>query len=158
MAYHLSDKFALNLSYEVEADHFIGQRPFEFVNIGADFQPGFEFWYPTPMTKIQSLPDDLPGATPRHERDGRWRRFLLAHALKTCLNSRPRFTISLLDFKNGGLIGNPRLKETSPCLTCGACCAFFRVDFYWRESGLADVSRSRPCRFGSKSPESIIDV
>lgn len=20
-----------------------------------------------------------------------------------------------------------------PCLTCGACCAFFRVSFYWRE-------------------------
>lgn len=23
---------------------------------------------------------------------------------------------------------------TSPCLTCGACCATFRVSFYWREA------------------------
>ncbi len=22
---------------------------------------------------------------------------------------------------------------TNPCLTCGACCAFFRVSFYWAE-------------------------
>ena len=24
--------------------------------------------------------------------------------------------------------------HTNPCLNCGACCAFFRVSFYWRES------------------------
>ncbi|HIJ79484.1 MAG: YkgJ family cysteine cluster protein [Desulfobulbaceae bacterium] len=23
----------------------------------------------------------------------------------------------------------------NPCLTCGACCAFFRVSFYWAEAG-----------------------
>lgn len=23
--------------------------------------------------------------------------------------------------------------DTSPCLSCGACCAFFRVSFYWAE-------------------------
>lgn len=25
----------------------------------------------------------------------------------------------------------------NPCLTCGACCAFFRVSFYWGETDLA---------------------
>ncbi len=25
----------------------------------------------------------------------------------------------------------------NPCLTCGACCAFFRVSFYWREADAA---------------------
>ena len=24
--------------------------------------------------------------------------------------------------------------QTSPCLTCGACCATFRVSFYWAEA------------------------
>ena len=24
--------------------------------------------------------------------------------------------------------------ETNPCLTCGACCAFFRASFYWAET------------------------
>lgn len=24
--------------------------------------------------------------------------------------------------------------DTNPCLTCGACCAAFRVSFYWREA------------------------
>lgn len=25
------------------------------------------------------------------------------------------------------------MSEPSPCMSCGACCAFFRVSFYWRE-------------------------
>lgn len=25
------------------------------------------------------------------------------------------------------------MSDASPCLTCGACCAFFRVSFYWGE-------------------------
>lgn len=25
----------------------------------------------------------------------------------------------------------------NPCLTCGACCAFYRASFYWAESDLA---------------------
>ena len=25
----------------------------------------------------------------------------------------------------------------NPCLTCGACCAYFRASFYWAESDLA---------------------
>lgn len=31
----------------------------------------------------------------------------------------------------------------NPCLTCGACCAAFRVSFYWAESGEA-VANSVP--------------
>lgn len=26
------------------------------------------------------------------------------------------------------------MAESNPCVTCGACCAFFRVQFYWREA------------------------
>ena len=29
-----------------------------------------------------------------------------------------------------------------PCLRCGACCAYFRVGFYWREAEAAD---HQPC-------------
>ncbi len=25
-------------------------------------------------------------------------------------------------------------EEKNPCITCGACCAYFRVVFYWREA------------------------
>lgn len=25
-------------------------------------------------------------------------------------------------------------EETNPCVSCGACCAFFRASFYWAES------------------------
>lgn len=29
----------------------------------------------------------------------------------------------------------PPIAETpNPCITCGACCAFFRCSFYWRET------------------------
>lgn len=31
----------------------------------------------------------------------------------------------------------------NPCITCGACCAFFRASFYWGESDLA-VSNGVP--------------
>jgi uncharacterized protein len=31
------------------------------------------------------------------------------------------------------------LSMANPCLGCGACCAFFRVQFYWREANSADV-------------------
>lgn len=24
--------------------------------------------------------------------------------------------------------------ENNPCVSCGACCAYFRVSFYWAES------------------------
>ena len=26
------------------------------------------------------------------------------------------------------------MAERNPCVSCGACCAFFRVQFYWREA------------------------
>jgi uncharacterized protein len=26
------------------------------------------------------------------------------------------------------------MSEYNPCLTCGACCAYFRVSFYWGET------------------------
>lgn len=29
------------------------------------------------------------------------------------------------------------MAEESPCLSCGACCAFFRVSFYWGEAASA---------------------
>ncbi|MBK4713930.1 MULTISPECIES: YkgJ family cysteine cluster protein [Tenebrionibacter/Tenebrionicola group] len=32
----------------------------------------------------------------------------------------------------------------NPCLTCGACCAFFRVSFYWAE--VDDASGTVPAR------------
>lgn len=25
------------------------------------------------------------------------------------------------------------MSDTNPCMTCGACCAYFRVSFYWAE-------------------------
>lgn len=31
-----------------------------------------------------------------------------------------------------------------PCRSCGACCAFFRVEFYWREANSADISKAVP--------------
>jgi Fe-S-cluster containining protein len=32
----------------------------------------------------------------------------------------------------------------SPCTRCGACCAFFRVAFYWREAEPKDVENPVP--------------
>jgi uncharacterized protein len=29
------------------------------------------------------------------------------------------------------------MSEPNPCLTCGSCCAYFRVSFYWGESNEA---------------------
>ncbi|MBB8903342.1 YkgJ family cysteine cluster protein, partial [Escherichia coli] len=26
------------------------------------------------------------------------------------------------------------MSDLNPCITCGACCAFFRVSFYWAEA------------------------
>jgi Fe-S-cluster containining protein len=28
----------------------------------------------------------------------------------------------------------PAVAPGNPCLSCGACCASFRVSFYWRET------------------------
>ena len=27
-----------------------------------------------------------------------------------------------------------KMNNPNPCMTCGACCAFFRVSFYWTEA------------------------
>ncbi len=29
------------------------------------------------------------------------------------------------------------METRNPCLACGACCAFFRISFYWAETDLA---------------------
>ena len=43
-----------------------------------------------------------------------------------------------------------------PCQTCGACCAFFRVEFYWRESSQADLAqRAVPAHLTEKLDETF---
>ncbi|TGD74862.1 YkgJ family cysteine cluster protein [Mangrovimicrobium sediminis] len=54
------------------------------------------------------------------------------------------------------------MSSTSPCLTCGACCAFFRVSFYWGETqgaggGVPDnlteqCGPLRSCMSGTNNP------
>jgi hypothetical protein len=39
-----------------------------------------------------------------------------------------------------GIPSLPSMSETNPCLTCGACCAHFRVSFYWGECASAGGS------------------
>lgn len=31
-----------------------------------------------------------------------------------------------------------------PCLSCGACCAHYRVEFYWREANAEDTEHAVP--------------
>jgi len=55
------------------------------------------------------------------------------------------------------------MSSDSPCLNCGACCAFFRVSFYWGEvqsaAGLVpdnlteQVSPHRSCMQGTNTAE-----
>lgn len=35
----------------------------------------------------------------------------------------------------------------NPCLNCGACCAHFRVQFYWREANPSDSSEAVPAGY-----------
>ena len=42
-----------------------------------------------------------------------------------------------------------------PCLTCGACCAYFRVMFYWRESSREDHDRAVPAHLTEKLDETF---
>ncbi len=37
----------------------------------------------------------------------------------------------------------------NPCINCGACCAYFRVSFYWAES--TEGGRQRPYGISRKS-------
>lgn len=32
----------------------------------------------------------------------------------------------------------------NPCISCGACCAYFRVQFYWREANAQDSKHPVP--------------
>src|SRR5262245_12097314 len=34
-----------------------------------------------------------------------------------------------------------------PCVSCGACCAFFRVQFYWREANRGESEHVVPAGF-----------
>ncbi|EJF2880940.1 YkgJ family cysteine cluster protein, partial [Escherichia coli] len=36
------------------------------------------------------------------------------------------------------------MSNLNPCMTCGACCAFFRVSFYWAEAD--DAGGTIPAR------------
>ncbi|KNC88216.1 YkgJ family cysteine cluster protein [Trabulsiella odontotermitis] len=40
------------------------------------------------------------------------------------------------------------MSELNPCMTCGACCAYFRVSFYWAEAddagGCVPASQTEP--------------
>lgn len=35
-------------------------------------------------------------------------------------------------------------EKLHPCLQCGACCAYFRVEFYWREANKEDTENAVP--------------
>lgn len=49
-----------------------------------------------------------------------------------------------------------------PCLTCGACCAYFRVSFYWREieektipnEFIEDINNVYACMAGTNQKDS----
>lgn len=47
----------------------------------------------------------------------------------------------------------------NPCLSCGACCAHFRVSFYWAEATALDPALTEPvsphlsCMRGTNQPE-----
>jgi len=38
------------------------------------------------------------------------------------------------------------MSSSHPCLTCGACCAFFRVAFYWREAETQEHAQAVPAQ------------
>jgi hypothetical protein len=47
-------------------------------------------------------------------------------------------------------------QKLDPCFSCGECCAFFRVQFYWREANREDVNPCVPlayCDLQSRKPE-----
>lgn len=45
--------------------------------------------------------------------------------------------------------------STNPCITCGACCATFRVSFYWGETTLASYGKV-PAKLTEKiSPQRV---
>lgn len=40
--------------------------------------------------------------------------------------------------------GSTCVAGKNPCVSCGACCAHFRVQFYWREANAADSAHPVP--------------
>ncbi|MBI3556028.1 MAG: hypothetical protein HY074_07180, partial [Deltaproteobacteria bacterium] len=47
VSYNLSDRFALNVEYEMEAHHYLGKPSLDFTNYQTDLQPGI-IWFITP--------------------------------------------------------------------------------------------------------------
>jgi Fe-S-cluster containining protein len=51
------------------------------------------------------------------------------------------------------------MSEPSPCTTCGACCATYRVSFYWAEAEPLPAALTRPlgrwyaCMAGTEQPQ-----
>jgi Fe-S-cluster containining protein len=45
------------------------------------------------------------------------------------------------------------MSDLNPCMTCGACCAYFRVSFYWAEAsdggGTVPVQLTEPSLFSA---------
>lgn len=48
-----------------------------------------------------------------------------------------------------------RGQEIHPCQSCGACCSFFRVSFYWREAEKSDSDHPVPQDFWDEGPGSL---
>lgn len=46
-------------------------------------------------------------------------------------------------------------KDVHPCQSCGACCSFFRVSFYWREAEKEDSPHPVPTEFWEEGPGSF---
>ncbi len=51
------------------------------------------------------------------------------------------------------------MSEPSPCTACGACCASYRVSFYWAEAEALPAALTRPlgrwyaCMAGTEQPQ-----
>lgn len=56
------------------------------------------------------------------------------------------------------------MSEPSPCTTCGACCATYRVSFYWAEAEPLPATLTRPlgrwyaCMAGTEQPRPRCDA
>lgn len=49
----------------------------------------------------------------------------------------------------------PKTEKVHPCQSCGACCSYFRVSFYWREAEKSDVDNPVPQNFWEEGPGSF---
>ncbi|WP_418320479.1 YkgJ family cysteine cluster protein [Piscinibacter sakaiensis] len=56
------------------------------------------------------------------------------------------------------------MSDVSPCTTCGACCATYRVSFYWAEAEQLPAALTRPlgrwyaCMSGTQLPRPRCDA